>query len=98
MNFPDKLTLILNRERYSEKVATLIAHNVAKDGRKREHSSVPKFLYRSINGNFFTVTLIHGPGERETFAPVTMEDALLLYDGWLEERLVPFLDAFPGCR
>lgn len=91
MNFHDKADRILRRQRYSKKVGTLIAHDVDTHGPGR---SVHTFLYRSVRGNYFTVTLIGGENERERLAPVTLDESILLFHQ-LPVQAVSFLDAFP---
>jgi len=92
VNFHDNVAQILNRQRYSKKVATLIAHDVDKSGPERR---VHTFLYLSVGGGYFTVTLIGGENVKEQLEPVTMGEAMLLYDERLQVHEVWFLDAFP---
>jgi hypothetical protein len=81
----------MSQQRYSKKVATLIAHDVDKHGPAR---SVHTFVYQSVRGGYFTVTLIGGENPKERLAPVTMDEAILLFHQ-LPMQEVSFLDAFP---
>lgn len=95
MNFPDKINQILNRQLYGKDEATLLAHDVP-DGRDLDRADSNRFLFRAINGDFFTVTVEKEDGGRETVTPITRVEAVTLYDRYLSKQEVSFLDAFPG--
>ena len=95
MNFHDKVSEILNRQRYAEDEATLLAHDVP-DGRDPDRGNSSTFLFRAVSGDFFTVTIEKDTSEQETEKPITRVEAVTLYYGRLNNREVEFLDAFPG--
>lgn len=96
MNPPDKFTRIVNRTRYSVETATLIAHDAYWDGSNFERYGRNTFLYRTAKGHYFTVTLTQWTGEQDTLTPVTLGEAIDLYEGQLSEHEVDYQDAFPG--
>lgn len=96
MKPPDKMTQIINRTRYSVESSTLIAHDAYWDGHNFERGGRNTFLYRTANGRYFTVTLTQWQGEQDTLAPVTLDEAIGLYEGRLREHEIEYHDAFPG--
>ncbi|MBI3242328.1 MAG: hypothetical protein HYZ49_08555 [Chloroflexi bacterium] len=96
MKPPEKFTRIIGRKRYSVKTATLIAGDDYWDGHNFERHGRNTFLYRTPNGAYFTVTLSQWQGEGSSLDPVTLEEAIALYEGNLSEHEVNYAEAFPG--
>lgn len=96
MKPPEKFTRIVGRKRYSVATATLIAGDDYWDGHNWERHGRNTFLYRTPNGAYFTVTLSQWQGEQNSLDPVTLEEAIDLYEGRLTEHAVSYADAFPG--
>jgi len=96
MRPPEDFTQIINRTRYSVATSTLIASNAYWDGHNFERSGRNMFLYRSPNGNYFTVNRTCWQGERDTLTPVSQDEAIGLFEGCLSEHDVSYAEAFPG--
>jgi hypothetical protein len=96
MKPPTDLTKIIGRKRYSVKTATLIASDSYWDGHNFERQGRNTFLYRTPNGNYFTVNLTQWQGERDSLTPVTKEEAIDLYETNLTEHDIMYFNAFPG--
>lgn len=95
MHAPDNMTRIVNRKKYSTKTATLLAGDDYWDGHNHERRGRNTFLYRTPNGAYFTVTVTMWQGEQDTLEPVSLEDAIALYEESLSEHYVNYADAFP---
>lgn len=98
MHPDDSMARIINRKHYSVKNSTLIASDEFWDGSNFEHSGRNTFLYRTLKGYYFTVTLTMWQGERDVLEPVSQEEALSLYENDLSEHLVNYKDAFPDVQ
>jgi len=96
MNAPEDMTRIIARRRYSTATATLLADDAYWDGSNFERSGRNTFLYRTPNGNYFTVTLTQWQGERNRLDDCDIADAIALYEGPLHQHHVEYADAFPG--
>jgi hypothetical protein len=96
MKPPEDFTRIVDRKKYSIKMATMIADDVYWDGHNFERSGRNTFLYRTPNGAYFTVNLTQWQGERDTLTPISQEEAIGLYEGHLSEHYVKYAEAFPG--
>jgi len=96
MKPPTDFTRIVNRTRYSVQTATLIAGDDYWDGHNFERHGRNTFLYRTKNGNYFTVTLTCWQGESNTLTPVSQDEAIELYESSLTEHEVTYAEAFPG--
>jgi len=95
MNAPTTFERIIDGKRYSVEAATLLADDAYWDGRNHERYGRNQFLYRTPNGNYFTVTLSQWQGEFDQLEPVDQDDARGLYEGPLTEHHVDYADAFP---
>ena len=95
MNAP-KLTVIVNRKKYSTETATLLASDVYWDGHNFERNGRNEFLYRTPKGEYFTVNVSMWQGERETLTPISEGEAIELFEGSLTEHEVTYAEAFPG--
>lgn len=95
MNAPENMSRIIGGKRYSTATATLIASNLYWDGNNFERHGRNQFLYRTPNGNYFTVNLTMWQGEQDNLIPVTQEEAIDLYEGALSEHDVDYEVAFP---
>jgi len=98
MDAPKKFSKIVDRKKYDVQTATLIADDVYWDGHNFERSGRNEFLYRTPNGNYFTVNLTRWQGERDTLTPITQAEALELFEGSLTEHYVKYAEAFPGVQ
>lgn len=98
MHPPEKMTRIIERKRYSVATATLIASDEYWDGSNWERSGRNCFLYRTPNGAYFTVNMTMWQGERDTLTPVSLEDAIDLFEGALTEHMVSYAEAFPTVK
>ena len=98
MDAPKEFSAIIERKKYDVKTATLIADNVYWDGQNFERSGRNCFLYRTPNGNYFTVNLTQWQGERDTLEPISQEEAIELYERELSEHEIDYSTAFPGVK
>ncbi|TDA65935.1 MAG: hypothetical protein D9V45_03050 [Chloroflexi bacterium] len=96
MHPPKDFVRIINKKRYSVATSTLIAHDAYWDGHNFERSGRNEFLYRTPNGNYFTVNLTCWQGERDTLTPVSQDEAVELFESNLPEHEVSYAEAFPG--
>lgn len=88
------MTRTVRGKRYSVETATLLASDEYWDGSNFERHGRNTFLYRTANGNYFTVTLSQWQGEHSGLTPISMDDALELWDT-LPEHETEFGVAFP---
>lgn len=96
MKAPEKFSKIIDRKKYDVQTATLIADDVYWDGHNFERSGRNCFLYRTPNGNYFTVNLTQWQGEQDSLDPVSQDEAIRLFEGRLSEHYVKYAEAFPG--
>ncbi|MCE5209886.1 MAG: hypothetical protein LLG42_16480 [Chloroflexi bacterium] len=96
MKPPKEFSRIVNRTRYSVQTATLLAHDAYWDGHNFERSGRNEFLYRTPNGNYFTVNLTCWQDEQNTLTPVNQDEAIDLFENGLSEHEVTYAEAFPG--
>lgn len=92
---PGEMEVIINRKRYSTKTATLLAHDVYWDGHNMERSGRNTWLYRTPKGNYFVLGRTMWQGEEDSITPVTLDEAITLYEGPLKEHEVTYEEAFP---
>jgi len=90
------MTRIIDRKRYSTDTATLIASDAYWDGHNFERHGRNRFLYRTPKSAYFLVTLTQWQGEQDSLGPLTLTEALELYEGPLSEHETTFEAAFPG--
>jgi len=96
MKPPENMIRIIGRKRYSTKTATLLAHDAFWDGHNFERHGRNTFLYRTPSGAYFTVGLTQWQGEQDTLSPVSLEEAIELFEGALTEHEVKYAEAFPS--
>ena len=89
------MTRIVNRKRYDTDTATLIASDDYWDGHNFERHGRNRWLYRTRIGAYFVVTRTQWQGEMDSLEPVSVEEAVRLYEGPLSEHAVPYEEAFP---
>ena len=89
------MTAVIDRKRYSTQTATLLAGNDHWDGSNYERHGGNSFLYRTTKGAFFAAHLTRWQGERDRIEPLTIDDAVTMYEG-MTERRVAYAEAFPG--
>ena len=83
-------TRIIERKRYSTETATLIANNAVP-----ENNTTKVYLYRTINGAFFSVKFWDNPGECPGLEPISTDEAIEMYQ-LLPIKTVKTVDlAFP---
>lgn len=87
---------IINRKRYDTATAILLAGDDFWDGNNWERSGRNLFLYKTPKGAYFTTSRTQWQGENDTLEPVTLEEAIELYEGNLTEHKVEYSQAFPG--
>lgn len=96
MRAPSKFTRIVNRTRYSVETATLLAGDDYWDGHNFERYGRNTWLYRTPNGNYFSVTRTQWQGEEDSLEPLTLDEAIDLYENSLTKHYETYEDAFPG--
>ena len=94
MNPPTSFSEIINRVRYDVEKATLIASDSYWDGHNMERNGTNTFLYKTEKGNFFTVCLTQWQGSRDKLIPVSLSEAIDLYEDYLFDREVAYEKAF----
>lgn len=90
------MNAIIDRKMYNTETATKLADDHYWDGSNFERRGRNQYLYRSPKGAYFTVTTTQWQGERDTLTPISLDDAIELYEGALSEHHVPYAEAFPG--
>ncbi len=98
MKAPKEFSKIINKKRYSVQTAVLIASDAYWDGHNFERHGRNTFLYRTPNGNYFTVNLTCWQGERDTLTPISQDEAIDLYESSLSEHEISYAEAFPGVK
>lgn len=98
MKPPGNFSRVIGRQRYSVQAATLLAGDDYWDGHNFERRGRNRFLYRTDKGTYFTVTLTQWQGEQDSLEPVSLDEAISLYEGPLSERRVDYAEAFPGVK
>ena len=96
MKAPKDFTRIVGKVRYSTATAALVASDAYWDGHNFERRGRNTFLYRTPKGRYFSVTLTQWQGERDTLSPLSVDDAIELYEGSLSEHEMEYTEAFPG--
>jgi hypothetical protein len=96
MHPPTSMSRVVDGKRYSVKKAELIASDEYWDGSNFERSGRNTFLYRTPNGNYFTINLTQWQGERDSLTPISEDDARDLYEHSLYAHEVEYEDAFPN--
>ena len=86
---------IIGRKRYSTETAVLLAGDDWHDGHNFERSGRNTFLYRTPRGGYFATYLTCWQGEQDSLAPLTIDEAVELFET-LTERRATFEEAFPG--
>jgi len=88
---------VVDRKKYSTQGSKLIAHNCYWDGSNWERNGRNSWLYKTKNGNYFTVSRSQWQGERDGLTPVDQDEAMDIYET-LQEHEVEFEEAFPGVK
>ena len=86
---------VINGVRYDTEKAVIIADDCYWDGHNYERNGRNTFLYRTQNGRYFVVRQTLWQGERDQLEPLTLEEAIALYEQ-LPEKSMEFEEAFPG--
>ena len=95
METPKDFVRVVDRTRYDVSKSQLLASDCYWDGSNFERHGRNTWLYRTANGRYFTVTKTQWQGERDSLTPVTLEEAIELYEYQLPEHEVEYEDAFP---
>jgi len=95
MHPPKDMSAVVDRKRYSTKTATLLAGNDHWDGSNYERQGRNSFLYRTPKGAYFAVHLTQWQGEHDHIEPLTVDEAVSMFEGMREQR-VEHKEAFPG--
>ena len=96
MKPPIDFTRIFDRKKYSVRASVMIASDDFWDGHNWERQGRNRFLYRTSKGAYFLVTLTRWQNEQDTLKPVTLDEAMNLYETTLTEHDVSYAEAFPG--
>lgn len=95
---PTHMTRIVNSKKYDTATATLIAGDDYWDGNNFERHGRQTFLYRTPKGAYFLVNLTCWQGEQDTLLPISMEEAIDLFEESLTEQRVTYAEAFPAVK
>ncbi len=94
MNPDNSMTRVIGGLRYSVGNSRCIADDLYWDGSNWERSGRNTFLYKTKGGRYFMVNLTCWQDERDTLEPVSLEEAIQMYES-LPEQNVAFETAFP---
>jgi hypothetical protein len=92
---PQRMTEVIAGKRYNTNTGLLIAGDDYWDGQNWERRGRNIFLYKTKQGNYFSVAVTKWQGERDLIHPITQEEAISLWES-LPNRRVEFEEAFPG--
>lgn len=92
MKPPAGFSRIVNLKRYSVGNATLLASDDISHGLNDKGNG--HYLYRTAKNNYFIVTM--RPESYDLLEPVTLDQAINLYEFELSRHITPFEAAFPG--
>lgn len=95
MKPPEKFVRIVNRVRYDVSKSTLLAGDDYWDGHNWERRGRNRFLYKTPTGRYCVVTRTMWQGEEDTLEPVTLDEAISLFEGPLTNHRVTYAAAFP---
>ena len=93
---PRAMNVVIDRKRYSTETATLIADNAYWDGHNFERHGRNTFLYRTPRGGYFALHLTQWERERDSLEPLTLDEAISLYEDLADTDAVEFAEAFPS--
>jgi hypothetical protein len=93
---PGEYNSVIGGKRYDTKTATLIADDCFWDGHNWERRGRNTFLYRTPKGNYFVVHQTCWQGERDSLEPLSIQEAIELWEGPCCEHECSFEKAFPG--
>lgn len=88
---------VIGGKRYTTKTAELIAADDYWDGHNFERRGRNTFLFKTVNGNYFTIFRTCWQGERSTLTPLSLDEAVKAWQV-LTEREVSFEEAFPDVK
>ena len=86
---------VIDGIRYDTEKAEIIADDCYWDGHNYERNGRNTFLYKTKNGRYFVVKQTLWQGEIDRLEPLTIEEAIALYEQ-LPEKSMEFEEAFPG--
>jgi len=93
---PPDMARIIGQKRYNTKTATLLAGDDYWDGHNWERHGRNTWLYKTPNGAYFQVTVTCWQGEQDSMIPLTLAEAIELFEGSLTEHRVTYGFAFPN--
>lgn len=88
---------VIGGKRYKTADSEEIANDAYWDGHNYERRGRNRFLFKTKNGNYFTVTRTQWQGERDTLTPLSQDEAITLWEQ-LPEHEVSFGEAFPSVQ
>jgi len=91
---PRKMREVIGGIRYDTEKAQIIAHDCYWDGHNMERQGRNTYLYKTPKGRYFAVHLTLWQGEIDRLEPLTVDEAVALYEQ-LPEKEVEFEEAFP---
>lgn len=86
---------IVNRTRYDTAKAKLLASDCYWDGHNWERHGTNRWLYRTPKGNYFITTRTQWQGCQDYLEPITVDQAVELFEGPLSEHYIKYSEAFP---
>ena len=92
---PKTMSLIVGGKRYRTENSTLLASDVAWNGRSYEKLGRNNFLFRTSKGNYFMQHQTTWDYESDSLVPLARDQALAVYEE-LPVKVVDLEAAFPG--
>ena len=90
---------VIGGRRYSTITATLLAGDDYWDGHNFERQGTNRYLFRTPRGAYFTQTRTCWDGSQQNdgrLTPVTIDEAMGLFESMMREHRVTWEEAFPG--
>jgi len=91
---PREMREVIGGISYDTEKAQIIAHDCYWDGHNMERNGRNTYLYKTPKGRYFAVHLTLWQGEIDRLEPLTVDEAVALYEQ-LPEKEVEFEEAFP---
>lgn len=91
---PRHMCEVIGGIRYDTEKSQIIAHDCYWDGHNMERQGRNTYLYKTPKGRYFAVHLTLWQGEIDRLEPLTVDEAVALYER-LPEKEVKFEEAFP---
>jgi hypothetical protein len=91
---PGEWNEVIGGKRYNTATAEMVASDAFWDGHNWERRGRNTFMFKTKNGNFFRIARTRWQGERDTLTPLTLDEALTLWEQ-LPEHEMKFEEVFP---